>query len=45
MHLKNFSLIHQPRQGIVLVPAYDLVATAMVNPADDEDLALSMNGK
>ncbi len=45
MHLKNFSLIHQPQQGIVLAPAYDLVATALVNPADDEDLALTLNGK
>ena len=45
MHLKNFSLIHHPQQGIVLAPAYDLVATALVNPADDEDLALTLNGK
>jgi serine/threonine-protein kinase HipA len=45
MHLKNFSLIHQPGQGIALAPAYDLVATALVNPADDEDLALTLNGK
>lgn len=45
MHLKNFSLIHQPDLGPVLSPAYDLVATALVNPADDEDLALTLNGK
>lgn len=45
MHLKNFSLIHQPATGPVLSPAYDLVATALVNPADDEDLALTLNGK
>lgn len=45
MHLKNFSLIHQPDIGPVFSPAYDLVATAMVNPADDEDLALTLNGK
>ncbi len=45
MHLKNFSLIHQPGTGAVLSPAYDLVATALVNPADDEDLALTLNGK
>ncbi len=45
MHLKNFSLIHQPLNGAVLSPAYDLVATALVNPADDEDLALTLNGK
>ncbi len=45
MHLKNFSLIDQPATGPVLAPAYDLVATALVNPADDEDLALTLNGK
>ena len=45
MHLKNFSLIDQQATGPVLAPAYDLVATALVNPADDEDLALTLNGK
>jgi serine/threonine-protein kinase HipA len=45
MHLKNFSLIDQPETGPVLSPAYDLVATTLVNPADDEDLALTLNGK
>ncbi len=45
MHLKNFSLIHKPETGSVLSPAYDLVATALVNPADDEDCALMLNGK
>lgn len=45
MHLKNFSLIKLPGQGYVLSPAYDLVATALVNPADKEDLALTLNGK
>lgn len=45
MHLKNFSLLHKPNRGPVLAPAYDLVATALVNPADDEDFALTLNGK
>lgn len=45
VHLKNFSLIHQPEIGPVFAPAYDLVATALVNPADEEDLALTLNGK
>ncbi len=45
MHLKNFSLIHQPGIGPILSPAYDLLATALVNPADDEELALNLNGK
>jgi len=45
MHLKNFSLIKTPEIGYMLTPAYDLVATVLVNPADDEDLALTLNGK
>jgi serine/threonine-protein kinase HipA len=45
MHLKNFSLIKKPGVGYVLAPAYDMVSTALVNPADDEDLALTLNGK
>jgi len=45
MHLKNFSLIHQPIIGSIFSPAYDLVATALVNPADEEDMALTLNGK
>lgn len=45
MHLKNFSLINMPGIGYQLTPAYDMVATAIVNPADDEDLALTLNGK
>lgn len=45
MHLKNFSLIRRPGLGYVLTPAYDLVATALVNPGDNEELALTLNGK
>ncbi|MEP7195501.1 MAG: HipA domain-containing protein [Saprospiraceae bacterium] len=45
MHLKNFSLIQQDGLGMVLSAAYDLVSTALVNPKDDEDLALTLNGK
>ncbi|WP_448518535.1 HipA domain-containing protein [Rhodoflexus sp.] len=44
MHLKNFSLIYLP-DAIQLSPAYDMVATALVNPADSEELALTLNGK
>jgi serine/threonine-protein kinase HipA len=28
-----------------LSPAYDLVNTALVNPADEEELALTLNGR
>ncbi len=45
MHLKNFSIIYDPATGPVLSPAYDMLSTALVNPADDEDLALTLNGK
>ncbi|MES2795354.1 MAG: HipA domain-containing protein [Bacteroidota bacterium] len=45
MHLKNFSIINSPKTGYSLTPAYDLVATTLVNPADNEELALNLNGK
>jgi serine/threonine-protein kinase HipA len=45
MHLKNYSLLEQPGIGMTLSPAYDLVNTALVNPADDEEMALTLNGR
>ena len=45
MHLKNFSLLKTSDKGFTLMPAYDMVATALVNPADKEELALTLNGK
>lgn len=45
MHLKNFSLLEHPGHGMMLSPVYDLVNTALVNPADEEELALTLNGK
>ena len=45
MHLKNFSLINTPGIGYTLAPAYDMVATSLVNPADNEELALTLNGR
>lgn len=45
MHLKNFSLLEKPGSGMTLSPAYDLVNTSLVNPAEDEELALTLNGK
>ena len=44
MHLKNFSL-YSPSGEPVLAPAYDLLSAAISNPADDEELALNLNGK
>ena len=45
MHLKNFSLLEKEGQGLSLCPAYDLVPTALVNPVDTEELALTLNAK
>ncbi|MDP4187662.1 MAG: HipA domain-containing protein [Bacteroidota bacterium] len=45
MHLKNFSLIYDSSNMPVLAPAYDMLSTVLVNPADDEDAALTLNGK
>lgn len=44
-HLKNFSIISLPNLGYKLAPAYDMVATALVNLADNEELALTLNGR
>jgi len=44
MHLKNFSMIEQP-SGWILAPAYDLLNVAIANPADEEELALTLLGK
>lgn len=45
MHLKNFSL-HAPTAGNhQLAPAYDLVSSQLLVPEDQEDLALTLNGR
>lgn len=42
MHLKNFSL-YEPNDGMIrLAPAYDLINAAILNPKDDEELALTL---
>ena len=45
MHLKNFSLYETDTGTMRLAPAYDLLNVAIVNPADDEELALTLNGR
>jgi len=47
MHLKNFSLIEtaEGNGDYVLSAAYDLLSTNIVIPADQEQLALTINGK
>lgn len=44
MHLKNFSL-YGTVAGVRLTPAYDLLNAAVINPEDDEELALTLNGR
>lgn len=44
MHLKNFSMICT-HASWELAPAYDLLNVAIVNPSDDEELALTLYGK
>ncbi len=44
MHLKNFSLFEH-QESIRLSPAYDLLNAAIINPADKEELALTLNGR
>lgn len=44
MHLKNFSMIATPR-GWMLSPAYDLLNVTILNPDDQEELALTLDGK
>lgn len=44
MHLKNFSLF-KPTSHYMLAPAYDLLSTSIIMADDDEELALTLNGK
>lgn len=44
MHLKNFSVLHLENE-ILLCPAYDLLNVNLVNPLDEEELALTLNAK
>jgi serine/threonine-protein kinase HipA len=44
MHLKNFSMITDGEKW-KLAPAYDLLNVAIVNEADNEELALPIEGK
>jgi serine/threonine-protein kinase HipA len=45
MHLKNFSLLSSETGRYELSPTYDLLNVTIVNPADTEELALTLNGK
>ena len=47
MHLKNFSLIETDENSgnYILSDAYDMLPVNIVNPADTEQTALTLNGK
>lgn len=45
MHLKNFSLITRDEGFVQLSPGYDFLNTTIVNPGDQEEIALPLNGK
>lgn len=45
MHLKNFSLMRNEDNEIVLAPFYDLLATKLLMPEDKEEMALTINAK
>jgi serine/threonine-protein kinase HipA len=44
MHLKNFSMINLNSKWL-LSPAYDLLNVAIANPDDQEEMALTLEGK
>jgi serine/threonine-protein kinase HipA len=44
MHLKNFSLLHTG-EGPRLAPAYDLLPTKLLLPEDEEESALTVDGR
>ncbi len=45
MHLKNFSLLYRLGEEVNLSPAYDLLPTKLLIPKDQEESALTINGK
>lgn len=45
MHLKNFSLMRNDANEMVLSPAYDLLSTRLLMAEDKEEMALTVNGK
>jgi serine/threonine-protein kinase HipA len=45
MHLKNFSLLYLPGGAVSLSPAYDLLPTKLLLPQDEEESALTVNGR
>lgn len=44
MHLKNFSM-YETADKFRISPAYDLINAVIINPKDNEELALTLNGR
>ena len=44
-HRKNFSLLTSEKGIVALSPVYDLVSSRLVIPEEEEELALTINGK
>jgi serine/threonine-protein kinase HipA len=45
MHLKNFSLLTNTENEIMFSPVYDLLSTKLIIKEDNEEMALTVNGK
>lgn len=45
MHLKNFSLLRNSDVETEFSPAYDLLSAKLLMPQDNDELALTLNGK
>ena len=45
MHLKNYSLLRDEHNDILLSPAYDLLSTKLLLPEDKEEYAITIDGK
>ena len=43
MHCKNFSLIDKGHREYILAPAYDLLAVLLVDPKDQDEMALTLS--
>jgi serine/threonine-protein kinase HipA len=45
MHLKNFSILRDVKNNYMLSPCYDLLSTKLAHTGDNEEMALTLNGK
>lgn len=45
MHLKNFSLLKDRKDNYLLAPSYDLLSTKLAVSEDNEEMAMTINGR